>query len=320
MVPVGLRAVDLFSGCGGMSLGLARAGFEVVGAFDAWDKALECYRKNLPHPAFRADLSRVEEAVALIAPLGPDLVAGGPPCQDFSQAGRRKEGERADLTVAFAEIVARLRPVAFLMENVDTTPKSQAYAKARGILKAAGYGLTEEVLDASLCGVPQRRRRFFAIGVLGEKNGFLSFELLMRLSSRPLTVREAFGDLGFRYYYRHPRTYGRRGIFSVDEPAPTVRGVLRPMPPGYRRHPEDPVEPGPWVRSLEVRDIARFQGFPDGWVWPEGKSLAAQLIGNAVPPPMAKLVAEALLRHLESIGRVRKEAPVEEGAVALFDR
>jgi len=302
-----------------MSLGLMGAGFEVVGAFDAWDKALECYRKNLPHPAFQADLLRVEDAAALIAPLRPDLVAGGPPCQDFSQAGKRKEGERADLTVAFAEIVVRLRPTAFLMENVDTTPKSRAYAKARGVLKAAGYGLTEEVLDASLCGVPQRRRRFFAVGVLGEKDGFLSFDLLMRLSSRPLTVREAFGDLGFEHYYRHPRTYGRRAIFSVDEPAPTVRGVLRPMPPGYRRHPEDSVEPGPWVRSLEVRDIARFQGFPDDWVWPGGKSLAAQLIGNAVPPPMARLVAEALLWYLEGSGWARKEVPVGEAATDPFD-
>ena len=81
-----MRVVDLFSGCGGMSLGLGQAGFNVVGAFDNWDPAIAIYRENFKHPIFKADLSN-EEASAAVKRLKPDLIAGGPPCQDYSIAG-----------------------------------------------------------------------------------------------------------------------------------------------------------------------------------------------------------------------------------------
>lgn len=121
-----MKTVDLFSGSGGLSLGLSRAGFEVIAAYDNWERALECYKTNLPHPLFLMDLSRVEDAVEHIRRLRPEVVIGGPPCQDFSHAGSRKEGERADLTERYAEIVAHLRPLAFVTENVDRTTKSEA--------------------------------------------------------------------------------------------------------------------------------------------------------------------------------------------------
>ena len=99
-----MRVVDLFSGCGGMSLGLGQAGFNVVGAFDNWDPAIAIYKENFKHPIFKADLSR-EEARSSVSQLKPDLIAGGPPCQDYSIAGKRKLGKRANLTIRFAEIV-----------------------------------------------------------------------------------------------------------------------------------------------------------------------------------------------------------------------
>jgi len=76
-----VRTVDLFSGCGGLSLGFSRAGFEVVAAYDSWERALECYRANLPHPVFLMDLSRVEEAVEHIRRFRPEVVIGGPPAK-----------------------------------------------------------------------------------------------------------------------------------------------------------------------------------------------------------------------------------------------
>lgn len=310
------RTVDLFAGCGGLSLGFAQAGFEIVAAYDNWERALECYRANLPHPAFLLDLSDVERAIEHASRFAPEVVIGGPPCQDFSHAGRREEGERAELTLAFARIVAGLRPLAFVMENVDRTPKSEAYAEARKTLKEAGYGLTEEVLDASLCGVPQRRKRFFAIGVLGAEDGFLLPLLRARLARRPLTVREYMGDeIDFEYYYRHPRNYNRRGIYSIDEPAPTVRGVNRPMPPGYRGHPQDPVPPGPGVRALTTEERARIQTFPRGWKWVGAKTEVEQMIGNAVPPELARFVGEALRDYLEE--RRAERAPLRGGEAAV---
>jgi len=119
------------------------------------------------------------------------------------------------------------------MENVARARHSRAFEAARQLFKRSGYGLTEMVLDASLCGVPQRRRRFFCIGRLGEADGFLDEALKAKMGSRPLTVRAYFGDeLEVTHYYRHPRSYTRRAVYSVDEPAPTMRGTNRSVAPG----------------------------------------------------------------------------------------
>ena len=93
-----MKAVDLFAGCGGMSLGFQNAGFNIVAAFEFWDIAAECYEKNFNHPVFRTDLSDVDLAIKQISAFSPDLIIGGPPCQDFSHAGKRIESSRASLT------------------------------------------------------------------------------------------------------------------------------------------------------------------------------------------------------------------------------
>lgn len=112
-----MRVVDLFSGCGGMSLGLEQAGFNVVGAFDNWAPAIAIYKENFKHPIFKTDLS-CDEASASVKQLKPDLIAGGPPCQDYSIAGKRKLGKRANLTIRFAEIVVSVKPTWVIFENV----------------------------------------------------------------------------------------------------------------------------------------------------------------------------------------------------------
>ena len=104
-----MRVVDLFSGCGGMSLGLQQAGFKIVGAFDNWDPAIAIYKKNFKHPIFKTDLS-CDEAKDVVRKLKPDMIVGGPPCQDYSIAGKRNLGKRANLTIRFAEIVAFVKP------------------------------------------------------------------------------------------------------------------------------------------------------------------------------------------------------------------
>lgn len=82
-----IQCVDLFCGCGGMSLGFEAAGFNVVAGIDNWKAAIRVYEKNFTHPIIERDLMDVEEAAELIAGYTPDLIIGGPPCQDFSTAG-----------------------------------------------------------------------------------------------------------------------------------------------------------------------------------------------------------------------------------------
>ena len=166
-----MRVVDLFCGCGGLSLGFEKAGMEVVAGFDNWQDALTVYRNNFSHPAFRADLMDVEGSVEKIRPFAPDMIIGGPPCQDFSSAGKRDENNgRGDLTVCYARIIASIRPQWFVMENVERITKTQKLQDALAIFHEAGYGTSYTVLNAALCGVPQRRKRFVMIGRLGAEN------------------------------------------------------------------------------------------------------------------------------------------------------
>lgn len=295
-----MRVVDLFCGCGGLSLGFQRAGFEVVAAYDKWKAALNVYRDNFDHPAFELDLNKVQESSEVINQQHPDMIIGGPPCQDFSSAGKRnEEGGRGDLTVQYAHIISNVRPKWFVMENVARIVKTQKLIEAKNIFKQAGYGLSQKVLDASYCGVPQKRKRFFLIGKLHEMDGFMEPFINSGLSAKPMTMRNYFGDtLGIKYYYRHPRSYMRRGIFSIDEPSPTVRGVNRPMPEGYQLHANDPVRSKEGIRPLTTLERSYIQTFPKEFRFSGSKTDMEQMIGNAVPVNLAKFVGEAINKYL----------------------
>lgn len=295
-----IKTVDLFAGCGGLSLGFQRTGFDIVAAFEFWDVAANCYQKNFKHPVFRVDLSDTAEAISIISDFSPEVIIGGPPCQDFSFAGKRVEAGRASLTGSYAEIVTAICPKYFVMENVDRARNSNAYALARDKFKVAGYGLTEVVLDASKCGTPQKRKRFFCIGALGREDGFADSLIADRLAKKSMTMRDFFGDtLGFEFYYRHPRNYSRRAVFSIDEPAPTMRGVNRPVPKGYPGHPNDASPINESVRALTTQERAWIQTFPKDFVWQGSKTDVEQMIGNAVPVNLAAFVADCLLEVIK---------------------
>lgn len=287
-----MKVIDLFAGCGGLSLGFQNAGFDIVAAFDNWAHAIEVYRKNFKHPIYNIDLSK-DTAIATIHNLSPDIIIGGPPCQDFSSAGKRDETlGRADLTLSFANIIATIRPKWFVMENVPRINKSKTLAKVKAVFQDCGYGLTTEILNASLCGVPQRRKRFFLIGRLNGSTNELTFFLRQRQSMKEMTLWDYFGnDLGIEYYYRHPRSYQRRGIFSIYEPSPTIRGVNRPMPKTYQKHKGDKCSPSDGVRALTTLERSYIQTFPKDFLFEGTKSNLEQMIGNAVPVKLAEYVA-----------------------------
>ena len=224
-------------------------------------------------------------------------IIGGPPCQDFSSAGKRVEGDRADLTEKFAEVVAHFRPPFFVMENVARARSAAAYNRALDTMRGAGYSVETIVLNADRCGVPQTRKRLIAVGTLDAR---VTESILHRLeseqSSSPMTLRDYFGNrLGTDHYYRHPRSYARRGIFSIDEPSPTVRGVNRPIPSGYPGHPGDSA-PVSEARPLTTEERAEVQTFPPGFTWVGSRTNVEQMIGNAVPPRLAKFIADQVAK------------------------
>lgn len=330
-----MRVVDLFCGAGGLSLGLRRVGFDVVGAFDFWDAAVDVYRRNVGDHVHLVDIRDVVTLAPTVLDLQPDIIVGGPPCQDFSPAGPRVEGERAELMIAFAMTIVIVRPHWFLMENVARAQKSVTWARSRKILKRAGYGLTEIVVDASWLGVAQTRRRLIVVGRLGEADDFLTSEIGAARRSRQTTIREVLGDDVGGQVYIHPRRYGctavwptdapdptlrtasrsqwanggqyifvrpfggGRGVRSIDEPAPAlVRTSREPPASGYLSNPSplDPV-PANKVPHLSQQQTSRLQGFPEDWDWSPARRVRDidQMIANAVPAPLAEAIGRLIL-------------------------
>lgn len=280
-----MRVVDLFAGAGGLSAGAALAGIDVVAAADSWPIALENYNHNFSHNAELVDLADTAVATESVRQFHPDVIVGGPPCQDFSDAGKREEGYRANLTIVFSEIVTECLPDAFIMENVPSASNSRAYEAARALFNEAGYSVVEMVLDAAYYEVPQRRRRLVVIGTRGVSSAPLTEALELRQSIFPLSVRQGVPSIKMGHYYRHPRSYSRRAVFSIDEPSPTVRGVNRPRPPEYKPHPGDSASTieNPSIRALTASERALIQTFKPNYSWSGTRTDIEQMVGNAVP-------------------------------------
>lgn len=296
------RVVDLFCGCGGMSLGLEKAGYNVVAGFEIWKPALLVYSANFKHPVVEQDLSDIKVSTKKIEEFKPNIIVGGPPCQDFSTAGHQDESRgRAILSVCFSQIIKDVKPQFFIMENVAAIRNTNSYKKAIQNFKSAGYGITQKILDAAYCGVPQTRKRMFVIGGLDMLDGFLDEEINKNLADKPMSIYDYLGDsLGIEYYFRVPTNYNRRAVYSIYEPSMTIRGVDRPIPSGYKGHHLDSV-PVSQTRPLTPKERSYIQTFPKEFEFTGCKSDMNAMIGNAVPVNLAKFVGEALLRFINSI-------------------
>ena len=313
-----MRVVELFAGIGGMGLGLEQAGMQILTGYEYWDAAVDVWEHNAKTPAFQLDLGNVAAAALHISAASPDLIAGGPPCQDFSEAGKGILGKNAAMTQAYAMIIAVVRPQWFIFENTRRAPLSLNYRQARSIWKRAGYGLTEILLDASYYGVPQTRKRFFTIGRLGEIDQFLESALLAAASTKQTVVQSILDPGRFpddaemiarTGYFVRPYT-GGKGVHRLDRPAPTViRSTTGKPNKAYRDnpHPTDHIRfEVAW--QLKSHQAMRIQGFPADFEIIGPRRLAKgkdsysdrdtmQMIANAVPPPLAKAIGEVILHR-----------------------
>jgi len=176
-------AADLFSGAGGLSLGLEAAGYRVVLGVDRDREATETHRHHFGGLTLNWDLSdpdRVARIAELVRDAGVELIAGGPPCQPFSRAGRSKirhrilkgfpdpSEERRHLWRSFLEIVTTAQPAAVLMENVpDMALDTDMFILRTMVheLESLGYAVDERVVDTSQYGVPQFRQRLILVAL-----------------------------------------------------------------------------------------------------------------------------------------------------------
>ena len=165
-----IKVAGLFSGCGGLDLGFINAGFNIVWSNEISEDAAISYENLIGHKPVVSDIWKVIDKVPNV-----DVIIGGPPCQSFSLVGKRLEDDpRGDLVFAYAKVIERVRPKAFVMENVAGLSSSKIdgirmpdYLTA--IFEKLGYQVSIEKLIATDYFVPQKRKRVFLIGYLDSK-------------------------------------------------------------------------------------------------------------------------------------------------------
>ena len=198
------KSISLFTGAGGMDVGFSRAGFNVVWANEIDTDACETYRLNHEGEIECGDIRNFIEKLDSFKNI--DLVFGGPPCQGFSVAGKMDPNdERSKLIFSFMDVVEKVKPKAFILENVKALAVLEKWAPVRNALfskaRSLGYDFTELILlNATDYGVPQKRERMFFIGIKNANSIAKSMagfsEYLKKYQKKALPIRELFGELG----------------------------------------------------------------------------------------------------------------------------
>jgi len=237
-------AIDLFAGCGGITEGLKQAGFSVVVANEIQHHAAMTYAFNHPETkVLEKDIRNVEIAEIMdIAGSFPFLVAGGPPCQGFSMAGRRNPRDpRNELPAQFVKMIQGLEPKFFLMENVPGMLSMDKGRIMEGLQKSfeeAGYFVTKRIFNAADFGIPQLRKRVF---IFGCKRGNHDINSMKYAKMKTPNIEEAIGDLDFlgpgeksaRYLCQPKTPYqtkmrnGTNQLFNHDAPKHSATVVTR---------------------------------------------------------------------------------------------
>ncbi len=339
-----IRIVDGFCGAGGIALGFQQAGFDTAFAFDIEPDAVKTFNRNVSQVAEISDVcdpllvNKIADAVG----LEPYVLAGGPPCQGFSQQRRGEDKDsRNNLVIKYGELVANLnrKPLAVILENVtylDSPRGRHIFQEYSKLLSEMDYTILRHDFNSADFGVPQLRRRIICVA-LHSSIADRYIDPAALTPNRWLTVGEALAGLPFHAkksdtnfsnheessegvlnrrrisyvdmgmgrmsipldlqlhchtkYGGHLDVYGRLDWFAQ---ARTITGGFDSFTRGEFAH--------PFVhRSITAREAARLQGFPDWFTFEGNRAAIRRQIGNAVPPPLARGIAEALLRSIQKV-------------------
>ena len=307
-----MKVVSLFSGAGGLDLGFVMAGHEIVWANDLYEDAVKTYQKNIgPHIVLK-DIAQIDTEDIPDC----DSVIGGFPCQGFSVANtkRHEDDTRNELYKQLIRVIKAKRPKFFLAENVKgllSIGKGAVIEMIMQDFSDLGYTVQRRLLNAADYGVPQTRQRVIIVGVRSD----IDFTYLYPSPTHNqdgsnglkkwVSVSEAFSnipdpdspnDLPNHTYSKYKLEFnGYLGHRQLDplKPAPTVtaRGdnkggvVILPHPNGRRR--------------MSCRELATVQGFPLDYEFCGNNSSIYRQIGNAVPPPLGRAVAQVFSLYKE---------------------
>ena len=346
--------IDLFSGVGGLSLGFEMAGFTVVLANEYDESIAKAYVQNRPHTRMIVNDITKLPIDSTFSPYRNkvDLIVGGPPCQGFSQKGKRKtiHDERNFLFKYYYKVVSLVKPTYFVMENVPnllTAENGYFKKEITELFEGLGYTISSDVLNAADFGVPQNRKRAVIIGKLGSE----AIELPVPIEER-VTIWDAISDLAYlnsgegeekqSYKYEPQSQYQRRLRENSDylynhvatKHSDLALERLKLIPPNMGKevlppeHRTKSIYSGTWSRMLKddvsvtittrfdtpssgrfthpfldraitVREAARIQSFPDSFVFYGNKGSQMKQVGNAVPPLLAKAIADVIMSDIQ---------------------
>ena len=196
-----MRAISLFSGAGGMDIGMTQAGFQVVAANELDKDACNTYRLNNPEiNLYQGDIEEQKIELYKYSNKNIGVVFGGPPCQGFSVAGKMDLNDpRSKLIFSFVDIVEKIQPKAFIMENVKSLATLDKFKDVRHELyiksKNTGYNIFCIILNSKDFGVPQSRERAFFIG-FKDINIEISINDFFDYYEKPLSLRDTIKHLG----------------------------------------------------------------------------------------------------------------------------
>ncbi|MDX8152073.1 DNA cytosine methyltransferase [Patulibacter brassicae] len=348
------RVVDLFAGCGGMTLGFEATGrFRSIFAVEFERPAAATYARNFGEHVAAKPIELVEEFPAT------DVLIGGPPCQGFSPLNMRGVGlERRDLWREYLRALDQSAPSVFVMENVPELLRSAEYLAFREAATELGYQVDGRILNAADYGVPQRRRRAI---VIGSRVGDVVWPAPTHSQSgedgspRWRTFRDAVAGLplepdGHNWHRsRNPRPISieryktipgeGEGRFDLAQRRPDITpacwlrkptgstdvfGRLWWDRPAFTIRTEFyKPEKGRYLhpsehRPITLREAARCMTFPDEFAFPEdqGMTAVAKQIGNAVPPRLAEHLAQAIAAMLDAGDEVARQEDRQLSLVA----
>lgn len=354
-----IQVIDLFSGCGGVSLGFAALAkvvkdIQLIGAADINEKSLETYRNNFGVPALNRDVRELSNSTILLNrflqdlngydPNLPQILIGCAPCQGFT-AHRKKNWDQIDnrngLIEAFTDLALLIKPDCIIMENVPELLSKKYwhhFQYFRDQMIQNGYKVKQSIHNAAAYGVPQER--FRAVIIAMKQNFYLPSDLLQ--SNNFNTVKDAIGDLDpvaagevsakdpMHKSAKHkpstievikavPLNGGSRpngvgpkclqdfkgfadvyGRLSWNKPSITITHYARNPASGRFVHPEQ-------HRGLSIREAARLQSFPDGFIFAGSSDDKYRQIGEAVPPLLSTAIAANIYANLKGLVAEREE-------------
>lgn len=312
-----LECIELFSGAGGLSLGLRKAGIKVRVAVDCDADCKATYELNQPGVTYLQNrvqnLTRNDLLGAIKHPK-EIVLAGGPPCQLFSRLNRSPVSITEEVK-AYIRLVRSLRPLYVVFENVPAIKRrSSAWGFVVESLHRLGYGVRWKVVNCHDFGVAQRRERMIVIA------SKLEVDVPKSTSAKSLTVRDAIGHLpeasqeivnhrsmvlsktnlkriksiraGGNSRERTASFSDSYARMSWDRPAPTITTKCISFSNGRFGHPV-------YDRAISVREAANLQSFPETYEFVGSLLSCARQVGNAVPPALGEALGKEILRSFK---------------------